>query len=62
MGRVEVAGTAIGGLDEEQALSAMVAVEEEYLGRPAVFNIEGKVVEHATLRGRARDQRAGHRR
>jgi vancomycin resistance protein YoaR len=42
MGRVEVAGTEIGGLDEEQALSALLAVEEEYLGRPAVFNIEGK--------------------
>ena len=44
MGRVEVAGTQIGGLDEEQALSALLAVEEEYLGRPAVFNIEGKFV------------------
>jgi hypothetical protein len=44
MGRVEVAGTAIGGLDEEQALTALIGVEEEYLGRPAVFNIEGKFV------------------
>lgn len=44
MGRVEVASTPIGGLDEEQALSALLAVEEEYLGRPAVFNIEGKFV------------------
>ena len=44
MGRVEVSDTQIGGLDEEQALSALVAVEEEYLGRPAVFNIEGKFV------------------
>ena len=44
MGRVEVAGTQIGGLDEEQALSALLAVEEEYLGRPAVYNIEGKYV------------------
>ncbi len=44
MGRVEVSGTQIGGLDEAQALSALVAVEEEYLGRPAVFNIEGKFV------------------
>jgi vancomycin resistance protein YoaR len=44
MGRVEVAGTQIGSLDEEQALSSLLAVEEEYLGRPAVFNIEGKFV------------------
>lgn len=44
MGRVEVAGTQIGGLDEEQALSALVGVEDEYLNRPAVFNIEGKYV------------------
>ena len=44
MGRVEVAGTAIGGLDEEQALSALLGVEEEFLSRPAVFNIEGKFV------------------
>jgi vancomycin resistance protein YoaR len=42
MGRVEVAGTQIGGLDEEQALSSLLAVEEEYLARPAVFNIDGK--------------------
>jgi vancomycin resistance protein YoaR len=44
MGRVEVAGTAIGGLDVEQALTALVGVEDEYLGRPAVLNIEGKFV------------------
>jgi hypothetical protein len=36
MGRVEVSDTQIGGLDEEQALSALVGVEEEYLGRPAL--------------------------
>jgi vancomycin resistance protein YoaR len=42
MGRVEVASTQIGGLNEEQALSALLAVEEEYLARPAVFNIDGK--------------------
>jgi vancomycin resistance protein YoaR len=42
MGNVEVAGTQIGGLTEEQALSALLAVEEEYLSRPAVFNIDGK--------------------
>ncbi|MGH8915615.1 MAG: VanW family protein [Acidimicrobiia bacterium] len=44
MGRVEVSGTQIGGLDEEQALTALVVVEQDYLGRPALFNIEGKVV------------------
>jgi len=44
MGRVEVSDTQIGGLDEEQALSALVAVEEQHVGRPAVFNIEGKFV------------------
>ncbi|MGH8872012.1 MAG: VanW family protein [Acidimicrobiia bacterium] len=44
MGRVEVAGTQIGGLNEEQALSALVGVEDEHLNRPAVFNIEGKYV------------------
>ena len=42
MGRVEVAGVQIGGLDEEQALSALLAVEEAYLARPAVFSIDGK--------------------
>jgi len=44
MGRVEVAGTQIGGLDEEQALSALLGVEDDYLSRPAVFNIDGKFV------------------
>jgi vancomycin resistance protein YoaR len=44
MGRVEVAGTGIGGMTEEQALTALVAVEDSFLSRPAVFNIEGKVV------------------
>jgi hypothetical protein len=42
MGHVEVAGTEIGGLDEEQALSALLAVEQDYLARPGVFNIDGK--------------------
>jgi vancomycin resistance protein YoaR len=44
MGRVEVAGTPIGGLDVERALNALVVVENEFLGRPAVFNIESKFV------------------
>jgi vancomycin resistance protein YoaR len=43
MGNVEVAGAQIGGLTEEQALSALLAVEEAYLARPAVFNIDGKI-------------------
>ncbi len=44
MGRVEVAGAEIGGLNEEQALTALVAVEDTYSSRPAVFNVEGKFV------------------
>ena len=44
MGRVEVAGTPIGGLDEGQALSALLGVEDDFVSRPAVFNIEGKFV------------------
>ncbi len=44
MGRVEVAGTPIGGMDPDQALTAMVAVEDVYVRRPAIFNLEGEVV------------------
>ena len=44
MGRVEVASTPIGGLDTEQALTALVAVEETYLSRPAIFTVDGAVV------------------
>jgi len=44
MGRVEVASTPIGGLDTEQALTALVAVEEIYLTRPAIFTLDGAVV------------------
>jgi len=44
MGRVEVASTPIGGLDTQQALTALVAVEEIYVTRPAIFTIEGAVV------------------
>jgi vancomycin resistance protein YoaR len=44
MGRVEVAETPIGGLDEPQALTALIVVEDEYLTRPAVFNVDGKFV------------------
>ncbi|HEY4606858.1 MAG TPA: hypothetical protein VIH55_04340, partial [Acidimicrobiia bacterium] len=44
MGRVEVAGTPLGGFDQEQTLTALVGVEDDFTGRPAVFNIEGKFV------------------
>jgi vancomycin resistance protein YoaR len=44
MGRVEVASTPIGGLATDQALSALVAVEDIYLTRPAIFTLDGKVV------------------
>jgi vancomycin resistance protein YoaR len=44
MGRVEVAGTPIGGLDKDQALTALVAVDESYVARPAVFVVESKLV------------------
>jgi len=44
MGRVEVASTPIGGLATDQALSALVAVEDVYLTRPAIFTLDGKVV------------------
>ena len=44
MGRVEVSGTAIGGLTRDQALSALVAIEDEYLARQARFTIDGSPV------------------
>jgi hypothetical protein len=44
MGRVEVASTPIGGLDTERALTALVAVEDVYVSRPAIFTLEGAVV------------------
>ncbi|MEX2251789.1 MAG: VanW family protein [Acidimicrobiia bacterium] len=44
MGRVEVASTPIGGLDTEQALTALVAVEDIYVRRPAIFTLDGQVV------------------
>jgi hypothetical protein len=44
MGRVEVAGTPIGGLDEEQALTSLVAVEDTYVNRPALFLLDRKVI------------------
>ena len=44
MGHVEVAGTDVGGMNEDHALSALVAVEETYASRPAIFTVEGKFV------------------
>jgi vancomycin resistance protein YoaR len=44
MGRVEVAGTAIGGLSREQAISAILGVEDQYLARTASFAIDGNEV------------------
>ena len=44
MGRVEVAGTDLGGMNEDQALTTLVAVEEFYVNRPAIFTVEGKFV------------------
>ncbi len=44
MGRVEVAGTPIGGLDHEQAIGALILVEDSYTTRPAIFVIEKKLV------------------
>ncbi len=44
MGRVEVAGTPVGGLDRERVLIALVSVEEAYLARAVAVTIEDKVV------------------
>ena len=44
MGRVTVAETDLGGLDRDQALTAMITVEDLYMSRPAVFTVERKVV------------------
>lgn len=44
MGSVEVASTPLGGLDTDQALSAVLGVEEAYSTRPAIFTLDGKVV------------------
>ncbi|MEX1037462.1 MAG: VanW family protein, partial [Acidimicrobiia bacterium] len=45
MGRVEVAGTQLGGLDRDTALGTMVQVEEAFQTRTAVFTIEGATVQ-----------------
>jgi len=45
MGRVEVAGTQLGGLDRDTALGTMVQVEESFNARRAVFTIEGATVQ-----------------
>ena len=45
MGRVTVADTQLGGLDQDEALGTMVQVEEAFSGRTAVFMIEGATVQ-----------------
>lgn len=44
MGRVEVAGTSIGGMSQEEATSTVLGVEDLYSGRQATFSIEGSTV------------------
>lgn len=44
MGRVYVAGTNIGGLKKGEATAAVLEVEDEFLARPAYFNIDGRAV------------------
>lgn len=44
MGRVEVAGTAIGGLTREEAIGEIRALENRYLAREATYSIEGEQV------------------
>ena len=44
MGRVDVSGTAVGGQSRDQALSTMVAVEDEHLAKTASFFLDGKPV------------------
>ena len=44
MGRVEVVGTPIGGLSHEEAVSAILAVENQYRARTAAFTIDDKAV------------------
>lgn len=44
MGRVEVAGTSIGGLTEDEALTTLVALEDAYVNRDATFTIDGSLV------------------
>ena len=44
MGRVEVAGTSIGGLTQDEALTTLVALEETYVHRDANFTIDGSLV------------------
>ena len=44
MGRVEVVGTPIGGMSHEEAIGAILAVEDQYLARTAAFTIGGKTV------------------
>ena len=45
MGHVEVVGTPIGGLSQDEALSAVLGVEDQYVARTAVFTIDGQSVQ-----------------
>ena len=45
IGNVEVVGTPIGGLSRDEALIAILAVEDQYVARTAVFTIEGQSVQ-----------------
>ena len=44
IGRVEVAGTSIGGLTRDEALTTLVALEDAYVNRDATFTINGSRV------------------
>jgi vancomycin resistance protein YoaR len=44
IGRVEVGHVPVGGMTEEQALTALLTLEEELLARPAEFDIDGSQV------------------
>ena len=44
MGRVDVVGTPIGGLTHEEAVSAILAVEDQYLARTTAFTIDSQAV------------------
>lgn len=45
MGRVEVSGTAIGGMSRDQALGTLIGVEEAHRSRLVSFTIEGEAVQ-----------------
>ncbi len=45
LGKVEVAGVPIGGLDEDQAITAILGAEESIIGRTGVFTVDGTTVQ-----------------